>query len=95
MQAHDDRLAKLEDEMKVLQSMSAPKGEDGTNVMQALGELIKNLEQRLISRIGGVEDDLNSFVKKSHFDQAVNKLTNECERLQDQKADRSEMDEKL
>lgn len=93
---HDDRIAKLEDEIGVLKSMGAPSGDgDNGNVLEALGTMIKNLEQRLNSRMGALEDELANFVRKPTFEKAIADLTATCESLDERKADRSELEDML
>lgn len=93
LEGHDDRIAKLEDEIQVLKSLGAPSG-DGDNsghVLEALGTMIKNLEQRLNTRMGNLEEELNrireEFVRKPDFETAIADLD-------ERKADRSELEEK-
>ena len=80
----------------MLKSLGAPSGDgDNTNVLEALGNMIKNLEQRLNSRMGAMEDELMNFVRKPEFEKAINDLNATCAELDERKADRSELDEKF
>ena len=70
--------------------MGSPAGDGGDNsghVLEALGNMIKNLEQRLNSRMGALEEELSHFVRKPDFETAIADLD-------ERKADRSELEER-
>ena len=67
--------------------MSAPEG-DNTNILDAINKMIEALEQKLNTRMNGLDDRFNNldFVRKHEFSAAISDL-------ETRKADRSELED--
>ena len=81
-----DRISKLESELELLKSMGAPTdgSGDNSNLLGALSEMLKKLEEKLTSKIIDLDEKMKDFVKQPEFKQTITSL-------EERKADRSEL----